>query len=242
MTQAIGAAIVCLAILATPGAGVCAQTAQAGDAVAEVRQTLSAARAEIAEYTKAGGALSVADHPAVKWDAALWAYRDRYPRSEAAALASAEAVRLLVRAQLWDRADARVASLDVDDAAWERLPAVVYEAAIARKDVPSSIERLSKIAGATTNPRTKASALLVLGRAYRRQADIDAASRSLEAAKAAAPGSPFAEEADGILYEIRHLSPGLPAPKISAKARSGRTITLDSFRGKVVVLVFWGTT
>jgi hypothetical protein len=216
------------------------QTTPAGDA--EVRRTLDRARDAIAAYTAAGGAPGTADHPAIKWDAELWVYRGRYPGSEAATRATTEAVRLLVRAELWDRAQERVDSVEADDPAWERLPGVLYEAAIARKDLPSAIERISRVVSATTNARIKSSALLVVGRAYRRQGNIDAASRSFEAAKAAAPDAPYAQEADGLLYEVKHLSPGLPAPEISGTARSGRPVTLAGFRGKAVVLVFWGTT
>lgn len=218
------------------------QPTQTGDPVAEVRRAVDAARKEIAAYTSAGGGAGGADHPAIKWDAALWVYRERYPRSEAAAIASMEAVRLLVRAELWDRAHARLESVDANDPAWERLPSVVYEAGIARKDLPSTIERLSRITATTTSARIKSSALVVAGRAHRRQGDTEAAIRSFEAASAAAPGTTFAEEADGLVYEIKFLSVGLPAPQITGTSRSGRTVTLAAFRGQAVVLVFWGTT
>jgi hypothetical protein len=231
------------AIVAGLGSGAAlAQTAPATDAVAEVRKTLDAARKELATYKSAGGAAGVPDHPAVKWDAALWTYRERYPRSEAATIASTEAVRLLIRAELWDRAQARIDSLEPDDPAWERVPTAIYELGIARKDLPYSIDRLSRVVAATTNSRIKSAALLVLGRAYRRHGDNDAASRSLEAAKAASPGTSYAKDADGLLYEIKYLSVGLRAPAISAEARHGGAVNLASFRGKAVVLVFWGTT
>jgi tetratricopeptide (TPR) repeat protein len=224
------------------GATAFTQPPQTADPMAEVRRTLDAARKEIAAYTAAAGAPAAADHPAVKWDAELWAFRDRYPRSEASALASAEAVRLLNRAELWERAQSRIDSLGVDDPAWERLPAVIYEAGIARKELPATIDRLSRVVAATSSPRIKSSALIVVGRAHRRQGNVDAAVKSFEAAKAAAPRTPLAEEADGLVYEIRYLSAGLPAPKITGKSRSGRAVTLEGFRGKAVVLVFWGTT
>jgi hypothetical protein len=64
----------------------------------------------------------------------------------------------------------------------------------------------------------------------------------LQEAKAAAPGTPYAEEAIGLIYEIEHLAVGMAAPAISAKARNGRTVSLSALRGKPVVLVFWGTT
>lgn len=221
--------------------GIHAQSGQT-PAVAEVRKTVDVARKQIESYRKAGGAAGAADHPAIKWDAVLWAHRAAYPRSEAAALASAEAVRLLVRAELWDRAHARIASLEFDDPAWERLATVIYEEGIARQDLPYTIDTLSRAAAATTIPATKSSIFVVLGRAYRRFGDNAAATRALEAAKSAAPGTRYAEEADGLLYEIKYLSIGLPAPPVSGETRNGRAIDLAALRGRPVVLVFWGTT
>jgi hypothetical protein len=223
------------------GRGIQAQSGQT-PAVAEVRQTLDAARKQIETYKKAGGAAAVPNHPAVEWDAVLWAYRARYPRSEASALAAAEAVRLLVRAELWDRAHARIASLEFDDPAWERLPAVIYEEGIARQNLPYTIDTLSRAAAATTIPATRSSIFVVLGRAYRRSGDNAAATRALEAAKSAAPGTRYAEDAEGLLYEIKYLSIGLPAPPVSGESRNGRAIDLAALRGRPVVLVFWGTT
>jgi hypothetical protein len=230
-----------LLIPANPGQTVLAQ-APTDAAVAEVRQTLDAARKDVDAYTTAGGRAGTPEHPAVKWDAALWAYRDRYPGTDAAAIGSAEAVRLLVRAELWDRAHARIDSLAADDPAWPRVAPVVYSDAIARKDLPYAIEKLSGVAASTQRASIKAPVLVIVGRAYRRQGDKDAATRALEAAKAAAPGTPSAEEADGLLYEIAHLSIGLPAPAITGRSRSGRAVSLAALRGKPVVLVFWAST
>jgi len=231
-------AVIAAALLTT---GATAQT-QPNPAVAEVRQTLDAARKEIDAYKSAGGAAGAADHPAVTWDARLWAYREQYPGSDAAALATAEAVRLLVRAELWDRAHARIESVGVDDSAWDRLPAVVYDEGIARKDLPYTIDTLERVAASSTTPSIKAASLIIVGRAYRRQKDKDAAIAALEAAKAAAPGTKYAEDAEGLIYEIRYLSPGVLAPAVKGKTRNGRAIDLAALRGKAVVLVFWGTT
>ena len=154
--------------------------------------------------------------------------------------ATVTAVRQLASAKSWDAFDARVESIPPDDPAWERLPQVVYQAGIERKDLPSVIDRLARVAGATTSPAIKASAFIVIGRAYRRQGDLTAATSALERA-AAAPGTPAAEQATGIIYEITHLSPGLQAPPIDARARNGRSISLAALRGRPVVLVFWGT-
>lgn len=210
--------------------------------VAEVRQTLAAARKDVDAYTAAGGRAAIQEHPAIKWESALWAFRERYPATDAAALGSAEAVRLLVRAELWDRAHARIESLAADDPAWPRVAPVVYQEAIARQDLPYAIDKLSRIAASTQSSSIKAPVLVIVARAYRRQGDKEAATRVLETAKATAPGTPVAEEADGLLYEIAHLSVGVPAPAITGKARNGRAVSLAALRGKPVVLVFWAST
>jgi len=222
-----------------------AQTAQPAPItpVDEVRQTVAEARKEMDAHKTASGAPGAPDHPAVKWDAALWAYHDKYPRTDAAAIGAAEAVRALGRAELWDRAQARVAALDFEDPAWSRVAAVVYEQGIARKDLPSAIATLTRAAERTSDASIRSSVLLVLGRAHRRQGDAAEATRTLEAAKAAAQGTPVAEAADGLIYEIKYLSIGLPAPSISGKPRNARrAVTLESFRGTPIVIVFWGST
>jgi hypothetical protein len=211
--------------------------------VADVRQMGADARKDIEAYTTAGGAAGGADHRAIKWAAAMWQVHDAAPNSEAGALAALDAIRLLVRAELWDRAHGRVESLGADDPAWVRVASAVYEEAVARKSFDYAVTTLTRIAAATKTPTIKSAALLVIGRVHRRQGDLPAATRVFEEARAAAPGTPQAEEADGLVYEVAHLSVGLPAPAISGKPRNARrAITLESFRGKPVVLVFWAST
>jgi hypothetical protein len=201
------------------------------------------ARKDIETYDTAGGAAGAAEHPAIKWSAALWQIHDRAPLGEAGTLAAVEAIRLLIRAELQDRAHGRLDSLDADDKAWERVPSALYEEGIARKSFDYTVATLSRTASSTKTPSIKSAALLVIGRVHRRQGDLPAATRTFEAARAAAPGTPQAEEADGLIYEVAHLSIGLPAPTISGKPRNARrAITLDAFRGKAVVLVFWAST
>jgi hypothetical protein len=48
------------------------------------------------------------------------------------------------------------------------------------------------------------------------------------------------ELADRELFEIRHLQPGRPAPEIMGEDIDGRPMKLSDFRGKVVLLDFWG--
>ena len=71
-----------IAVIVAAGLGwnatIAAQTAEPAPItpVAEVRQTLAEARKEMEAHKAAGGAAGTPDHPAIKWDAALWAYRD----------------------------------------------------------------------------------------------------------------------------------------------------------------------
>jgi hypothetical protein len=233
-------ALIVAAVLCAPPA--IAQPAQPQqDSPDSVRQIVADARREIQAY-KTSGSAGDAEHPAIKWDRVLWQIHGRAAGTQAGALAAVEDIRLLTQEKMWNQSDARIESLTADDPAWERLPSVIYSDGVARNDLPPVISRLSRLAASTTQSSIKAAALIVVARAYRRQGDLAAATRALEDAKAAAPDSPSAEEATGLIYEIAHLSPGLPAPPIVAKARNGRTVSLAALRGKPVVLVFWGTT
>jgi hypothetical protein len=247
ITRALSAGLVAAFVAA--GAGhdrtAVAQTAQPASSptAADVRQMAADARKEVDGYNTAGGAADAADHPAIKWSAAMWAIHDRAPKSDVGTLAAVEAIRLLNRSVLWDRAHARVESLDADDPAWQRVATALYEEGITRKSFDYTIATLSRTIAATTVASNKAAALLVIGRVHRRQGDLPAATRTIEEARAAAPGTPQAEEADGLIYEIKYLSVGLPAPAIAGQPRNARrAITLDAFRGKPIVLVFWAST
>lgn len=228
-----------LLLVLSIGMGATLQAQQ--DPLAAIGKMMAEARDEIDAFEKSNPAAG-AQRPAVKWDAALWAIHEREPRTAAGARAAVEAVRLLTQAALWSRADARIDSLPLDDPAWEGLPWVLYEAGIQRRDLAAVIGKLSHVAEVAPKDTTKAAALMIVGRAYRRQGDLDAAKRALEASRAAAPASTYAEESKGIIYEIDYLSPGKMAPAISATARGSRRIDLAALRGKPVVLVFWGTT
>lgn len=48
------------------------------------------------------------------------------------------------------------------------------------------------------------------------------------------------EVAETILFELRHLQPGKPAPDIVGEDIDGKPMRLSDFRGKVVLLDFWG--
>jgi thiol-disulfide isomerase/thioredoxin len=51
----------------------------------------------------------------------------------------------------------------------------------------------------------------------------------------------LAQPAKAELYELRHLSIGKVAPEMNGEALDGKPLKLSAFRGKVVVVTFWGT-
>src|SRR3954454_9917838 len=110
-----------------------------------VRQMVAEAHRDIEKYQASGAAGT--EHPAVTWDRSLWEVHLRAAGTEASALAAVEAIRLLTQAHLRDRSEARLDSLAMDDAAWERLPPVIYTDGIARNDLSAVIGRLSRVAG-----------------------------------------------------------------------------------------------
>jgi len=54
-------------------------------------------------------------------------------------------------------------------------------------------------------------------------------------------GKKLADRAEPELDELRHLSVGKEAPEIEGEDMDGRKMKLSDYRGKVVGLVFWGT-
>lgn len=51
----------------------------------------------------------------------------------------------------------------------------------------------------------------------------------------------FGRIAEGLLFELAHLIPGKVAPDIEGADLTGKKMKLSDHRGKVVVLVFWGS-
>lgn len=47
-------------------------------------------------------------------------------------------------------------------------------------------------------------------------------------------------EAEGFIFELDNLQIGMKAPEISGEDADGKTIKLSDFKGKVVVIDFWG--
>jgi hypothetical protein len=77
-------------------------------------------------------------------------------------------------------------------------------------------------------PAVRKDAEAMLERVANEYADVSAGKRTL------------GEQASNQLFEMRHLVVGKPAPDIEAEDLAGTPFKLSDYRGKVVLLDFWG--
>jgi hypothetical protein len=54
------------------------------------------------------------------------------------------------------------------------------------------------------------------------------------------PDTQYAKDAQGSLFDIDHLQVGMVAPDVESTDQDGQGFKLSDYRGKVVLLDFWG--
>lgn len=69
---------------------------------------------------------------------------------------------------------------------------------------------------------------------------IARARKLLEQVRTQAQGDPLAKRADDLLFAYEHLAVGTPAEDFEAVDENGKSWKLSDYRGKVVVVDFWG--
>jgi hypothetical protein len=118
------------------------------------------------------------------------------------------------------------------------VPYVTYKVRVVGYESVASV--LSTIAGRSTRRGTKAAALLTL-------AQVDENNGRLGDASAlyARIANDFAETPQGAraksrLFVVEHLLVGKVAPDFEAEDETGKKFKLSDYRGKVVVIDFWG--
>lgn len=206
-----------------------------------VEAILRQARQEISEFQKASGKNSDPGHPAPKWAQELWNWRETSPGTPDAARATTEAVRLLVYADRFTEAQRWVDSVPPDDAAWQTLARVLLDSASRQKDYQYFFARLETVFSDATDANIRAAVQVSLGRAWRQQREEKKAEAAFRRAIDLASDSRAGKEAESQLYELLNLVAGRPAPSFTAAAVGGKRLSLADYRGKPLVLVFWGT-
>jgi TolA-binding protein len=206
-----------------------------------VQAMISQAKKDAEQFSKSGGKPGDASDPNLKWSAALWEYREKHPASPATVIATTEALRLLYRADRLSELRKKSDTLKPDEAAWKQVFYVLMSAASKSKDYSYLISKAEAVAQAASDREIKAQARFNIGDAYWRTKDNDRARKAFQAVVTEYPGTTYAEEAEGNLREIEFLNLGQPAPAFERTTISGDPISLAGFKGKVLVLKFWGT-
>jgi hypothetical protein len=106
-----------------------------------------------------------------------------------------------------------------------------------------------KIYKQNPDPDTKAAALFREGFAHYSGRDFDADARTAARKKAATifravlkefPDSDAAKQAGPYIFEAEHLQIGMKAPDFEGENENGDPVKLSDFKGRVVVIDFWG--
>jgi TolA-binding protein len=235
--------LLALAVLITLAAlTVNAQSTPASDKEMDrVQAMIGQAKKDAEQFLKSGGKPGDANDPNLKWSAELWQYREKHPAAPATVVATIEALRLLNRADRFTELRAKTDTLKPDDAAWRQVLYVLMNASSKSKDYSYLISKAEALAQAASDRDIKAQARFNIGDAYWRAKDTDRARKAFQAVVTEYPGTPWAQDAEGNLREIQFLNLGQPAPEFVRTTIGGDPISLAGFKGKVVVLKFWGT-
>ena len=104
---------------------------------------------------------------------------------------------------------------------------------------------LSEVVAKNPHPLPRALALLAIARGTLRDrsataADFDRARAQVVEADELAKDSPLAARIRRVRFEVENLLPGCEAPEIKGEDLDGNAFNLSDYRGKVVLLDFWG--
>lgn len=125
---------------------------------------------------------------------------------------------------------------DVD----EVLSAVGY-AGIEVGDPDDWIKPLTQLSKLTKRKETKLGALSTMGLVQLAAGRLPDAKASFETILKSGLESDYVDSAKGYIFEIEHLQIGMVAPDFVAQTLDGKDVSLESLRGKAVLLNFWAT-
>ena len=117
---------------------------------------------------------------------------------------------------------------------------VDYLPGVARVAGRSVKTLLGDVAANHADTNCRAKALLARSRMYAEQSNVDKALADLEKVKDLTKDADLLEEAAEAMVELKKLAIGSVAPEIDGFDVDGVSFKLSDYRGKVVLLDFWG--
>ena len=235
--------LLCLFLLAVmlPSIAQTAKPKRSDREKARLDAMIAQAKKEEEQFSKSGGKSDDANHPNLKWAAAFWRYRLKHPGTPATTLATTQTFSLLSRTNNFHDMQAKADTLKFDDPAWERVIHVLLFASIRAKEYSYFITKAEALTQSATDPTIKARARFDIADVYWKQGNIAQARTNFQTVIARYPKTSYAEEAEGNVREIDFLNVGQLAPSFERTTINGDRLSLAEFKGKVVVLKFWGT-
>ncbi|MGD2110257.1 MAG: redoxin domain-containing protein [Phycisphaerae bacterium] len=100
---------------------------------------------------------------------------------------------------------------------------------------------LEELLERTTRKETKLAALLARGQIELGQGRLAKAKATFKQVLARTSDTDVTDEAEGFIFEIDRLQPGMQAPDFTARTIDGKRVSLKSLRGKAVLLNFWAS-
>ncbi|MBI3099486.1 MAG: redoxin domain-containing protein [Planctomycetes bacterium] len=214
----------------------------------ELKKLTADYQAAVQEYNTARQKGNAGRHPSIEFLAKFQDLAKKGRKSEAGA-----------EADLWIIQNARFAGAEgqkalagaVEDAVENHLPSPKMEAVAGalRYGAYSLPDRgesaLRKIMNRSSVKEAKAAAMFTLATMICDDDSSDAKEKTearelLESLAKDYPGTRYATQAKGYLFELDNLQIGKTAPDFTAKDQDDKTFKLSDYRGKVVVVDFWG--
>jgi thiol-disulfide isomerase/thioredoxin len=237
------ASLALLAMLPNPTSGQDAKSAQSLDPLTKFVQNFEqAVNEDVVRFYAAGGKVGAPENPAARWAAVLFEFGEAYPGKPIAAEAASRAMWMLQHAGLNEEMFQLAQQIPLCDPRWEGILEPLSYAADGPDRENRLIQKTLTLQANCNDPAERATAAYTRAILYHRRGEIGQAKAALGEALRENTDSAARKKAHRLLFEITSLNVGQAAPAFSANTTHNRTIRLEDFRGKVVLLNFWSST
>jgi peroxiredoxin len=170
--------------------------------------------------------------------AILWSLREQFPGTIGADIATAESVIML---DGWDDSllVARAQTIDPTNPSFVDVVRAARRAQARREGQEAALALVRSFEQKVEDVETKAGIASEVVVAYSDSLRRNEAIEAARALKRDYAETPWAAWADRAIYEIENLAPGTPAPTFQVIDRTGRAVSLEVLRDRLVLLEFY---